>query len=55
MFANNIGGLVDGANVEASNAYGLGGFGPDDSMSIELNPGLQTTGFAVIDIAGGKP
>lgn len=52
-FTNDFGGLVGDTNVEASSSMGVGGFDPDNSMSIELNPGLSVTGTVVIDIAAG--
>lgn len=51
MFTNDIGALVGDADTEASPT--LGGFAPDGSISIELNPGLSTEGTAVIDIPAG--
>lgn len=51
LFSYNIGGLVGETKVEASSNYGLVGFGADNEMSLELNPGLNTEGFAIIDIA----
>lgn len=52
-FINDFGGLVGETNVEALFNIGVGGFAPDNGASIELNPGLSTTGTAVIDIAAG--
>ncbi|MGV1034096.1 MAG: hypothetical protein ACOYBP_02580 [Microbacteriaceae bacterium] len=52
-FTNDFGGLVGGTDVEADKGIGTGGFGPDSSMSIELNPGLSIEGTAVIDIPAG--
>lgn len=53
-FTNDFGALVGETDVEASDRIGVGGFGPDSSMSIELNPGLSVDGVAVIDIPAGS-
>lgn len=51
MFTNDVGGIVGDTDLEAATT--LGGFGPETGYSIELNPGLSTTGTSVIDIPAG--
>lgn len=51
MFINDVGAIVGDTDVEAAST--LGGFSPDNGFSVELNPGLSTTGVAVIDIPAG--
>lgn len=51
MFTNDVGAIVGDTDLEASTM--LGGFAPDNGLSIELNPGLSTTGTSVIDIPAG--
>lgn len=50
FFLDDFGGLVGETEVQGVNSIGVGGFAPDNAPSIELNPGLETTGTVVIDI-----
>lgn len=54
MSYNDITGVLGNSKYEPELTFGAGGFGPDHSAFLDLNPGLTVDGETYMDIPAGK-